>query len=172
MSKMDHFQLPLKTLDTRLQEVGLRLKLVIVGAFALNLLNISGQFTADIDSVDRIENPHVLRIIADIAVEYQLPTDWINDAAASIDLPDGFFTRVKEISGFKSLELFVGSRIDIIALKARAYLHRGEFEKKDLEDLQRLAPTKAEIDFAIDFVRLTSTPPEPDLFPEFESVIT
>jgi hypothetical protein len=97
-SQIEHFQLPLKALDTRLQEAGLSLKLVIVGAFALNLLNISGQFTAD--------------------------------------------------------------------------LHRGEFEKKDLEDLQRLAPTKAEIDFAIDFVRLTSTPPEPDLFPEFESVIT
>jgi hypothetical protein len=166
-----HFQVPLTDLNGRLEKAGLNLKLTVIGAFALHILKLSGQFTADIDSVDPIESEALRTHIAQVALTHQISDDWINDSASSLDLPAGFFDRIESVSGYSNIELYVASRSDLIALKARAYLHRGEIDPKDLEDLKRLAPNHEEIEFAISFVRATSTPPEADLFPEFESII-
>ena len=167
----DTFKLGLAELDLELGKRDIQMKLVVIGAFALQLLNISGEYTADIDSVEPFDNLKVQDLIIAIAKKFNLKEDWINDNASSLDLPDGFYDRITPLTIYKNIHLFIPARLDLISLKARAYLHRGEIDKKDYEDLKRLKPTKSEIAIAIAFVRKTSTPPEPDFFPDFEDVL-
>ena len=166
-----HFDIPLEHLNTLLAKSGLRLELLVIGAFALQLHKFSGQFTADVDSVWVIENDAVRNLIAEIGRQNSLADDWINDSASTLDLPIGMTERAELFRKYSNIDLFVASRLDLIKLKARAYLHRGELDPKDIEDLRRMRPTRPEIEEAIAFIRLSSTPPEPDLFPDFEDVI-
>jgi hypothetical protein len=165
------FDVPLEQLNAQLAKSGLNLELLVIGAFALRLHKISGQFTANVDSVRLIKNPSVRDLIADIGRVNGLNDERISDSAATLDLPEGMEQRATLIRKYSNIDLFVASRVDLIKLKARAFLHRGEYDSKDLEDLRRMKPSKQEIDEAISFIRLTSTPPEPDLFPDFEDVI-
>jgi Nucleotidyltransferase of unknown function (DUF6036) len=169
----------LKDLSLLLAQRNVSVHLRVIGAFALQLLGIDSSYTVDIDVIDDIEDS-VRQAIAEIGKKHKLAEDWINYVASNVDLPQGFNKRMETITLFPAIVISFPCRQDIISLKARAFIHRGAKDPadaeaprdlKDLDDLTKLAPTKTEIDIAIDFIRHTSCPPEPQFFPDFEDYI-
>ena len=181
--KISHIQpdlaAALEDLSSRLVQKGMNIHLRVIGAFALQLLGVTSTHTVDIDVIDDLDDM-VREMIADVGKSRKLVAEWISDAASDVDLPDGFAARMETLTIYPSILVSFPCRQDIISLKARAFIHRGAKtpneakeprDLKDLEDLTKLAPTKAEINIAIDFIRHTSSPPEPDFFPDFEDYI-
>lgn len=151
----------------------------VVGAFALQLLGVDATYTVDIDVIDAIEDD-VRQAVAEVGKRHKLADDWINDAASDLTFPSGFETRMERVALFPSISVSFPSRQDLISLKACAFIHRGAKsateaegprDLKDMEDLSKLAPTKAEMEVAIDFVRQAASPPEPQFFPDYEDYI-
>lgn len=182
-SKISHIQpnlaLALGDLSRLLVQRKASVHLRVVGAFALQLLGIDATYTVNIDVIDDLEDA-VRQAIAEVGKAHKLAEDWINDAASNLDLPDGFEGRMETTTLFPAIVVSFPSRQDVISLKARAFIHRGAKDPadakeprdlKDLDDLTKLAPTTAEMDAAIEFVRHTASPPEPQFFPDFEDYI-
>lgn len=150
----------LKELNAALVQDGVQIHLRVIGAFALQLLGIDSTYTVDIDVIDRIEDS-VRKTIANVGKAHKLADDWINDVASSLDLPPGFEQRMERIELHPAIQVSFPSRQDIISLKARAFIHRGAkspadaqgaSDLKDLDDLTKLAPSKTEIEVAIEFI--------------------
>lgn len=182
-SKVSHIQPDLATALSALSQVLVKrhvsVHLRVVGAFALQLLGIDATYTVDIDVIDDLDDA-IRQAIAEVGKAHRLAEDWINDAASNLDLPDGFAARMETTTLFPAIVVSFPNRQDLISLKARAFIHRGAKDPadakepadlKDLDDLMKLTPTKAEMDMAIEFVRLTASPPEPRFFPDFEDYI-
>lgn len=181
--KISHIQpdlaLALGDLNQLLVQQKVSVHLRVVGAFALQLLGIEAIYTVDIDVIDGLEDS-IRQAIAEVGRVHKLAEDWINDSASDLDLPEGFELRMETVTLFPAITISFPSRFDIISLKARAFIHRGAKDPtdakdprdlKDLDDLTKLAPTKAEMDSAIEFVRRTASPPEARFFPDFEEYI-
>ncbi|MGE4233503.1 MAG: DUF6036 family nucleotidyltransferase [Bacteriovoracia bacterium] len=145
----------------------LRIKLTVIGRFAFYLNGLGELATTDIDTVTTLEDEVFDKILA-IGYEHGIKAEWLNDNSEGIALPDGFEKRLLEKKDFSNIELKYASRIDLICLKAAAYLSRGEDDPKDFQDLLLLKPKETEIELAISFIRKNYSPPQPKFFPDFE----
>ena len=183
VSRIRHIQPDLALALTDLSELLVKLKvhihLRVIGAFALQLLGIDSTYTVDIDVIDDIESS-IRQLIAEVGKAHKLAVDWINDSAGDLDLPEGFSSRMATVTLYPSIVVSFPCRQDMISLKARAFIHRGAKnpasstgpkDLKDLDDLTKLGPTEAEIELAIEFIRQTASPPEPQFFPDFDEFI-
>lgn len=117
---------------------------VVVGGAAAVLCEWIGRATIDIDVIDA--NPkltELMKVVDEIADELGQPERWLNDGArAFIDvLPADFRERLVPIGSFGGLSVSAVSRMDFVLLKIFA------MRAVDIEDLQALQPTAAEISF-------------------------
>jgi hypothetical protein len=170
MNHPDQLIEALKELDTWLQYNNITLELKIIGSFALYLSGLTHIRTKDIDTVQDLDD-QVIDQVNRIASTRGLIPLWLNDDSASLPKPKGFETRLIEKKIGNHLVLHIASRLDLIQLKAAAYIDRGNENPKDLTDLKALAPSQDEILTAIQFVRETRTPEKAKFYPNFEEMI-
>jgi hypothetical protein len=142
----------LKELDQWLVTKNRRITLHVIGGYALELKNIQRGFqTEDIDSVLAITENDIIEKIHSIG-EINGNPNWFDFGAASLIVPSGYQDRLDKIEGHNNIDLYTLSNIDIIKMKVAAYHSRRERGiYRDLEDLQKLSPTKVQIEDAIDF---------------------
>ena len=144
----------------------LDLELVIIGAYALQLHGISSHITMDIDALS-ILPPKILIEIANIGEEFGLP-EWLNNQAAGMILPEGFYQRTLTLDKFSNIKLNYASRIDLIKLKVAAYYYRHETEQKDLDDLRALSITQEEFEQGRAFLSESHKPEQEKFVENFE----
>ena len=161
----------LKDLDIWAGEQEIELEIIIIGAFALYLLGLELRATNDIDTVTKLQEEGLLRVIEEIAQKHGLNKNWLNDQACGLSLPDGFLLRLNRVVLGSHILGLVPSRQDLISLKSAAFMIRGGEDPKDYTDLQALQPSQIEMDEAIRFVRKTNTPPQLRFYPDFEEMI-
>jgi len=148
----------LDILDREIGQEGLRLSLVICGAFAIHLQGFDRiEQTQDIDSINPISD-ELHAIITRVGLQLGLSERWLNDQASDISLPSDALKRTLRIKKWNNIDAEVLGRIDLIALKSAAFYSRGSYTLKDWEDLELLKPTSAEIEFAISYMREHSAP--------------
>jgi hypothetical protein len=157
-------------LDHWLEEESIVLELEIIGSFALYLQGITHIRTKDIDTVRDLDE-EIIKKVNTIAPKHGLVPLWLNDDSAGLPRPKGFETRLTKKRIGNHLLLLVASRLDLIQLKAAAYIDRGNEDPKDLADLKNLKPTQAEIDEAISFIRETRRPEKPVFYPNYEEML-
>lgn len=138
---------------------GAPVDLVVCGGAALRVAGIVGRVTKDVDvlarrgAVDRelmgaFPLPdHVKEAAADVAEELRLPKDWLNASTSLLmvpleDLPAVVWSGVIEKEYGAALRIGFVGRVGQIYLKAYAAVGRNE--KRDVEDLKALAPTREE----------------------------
>lgn len=160
----------LQELDRWLEKQGIILELEIIGSFALYLRGMTQIRTKDIDTLRDLDD-EVIAEINRIAVDHGLIPLWLNDNSVGLPKPEGFETRLAEKRIGSHLLLRIASRIDLILLKAAAYIDRGNEDPKDLVDLKHLKPTGEEILGAIEFIRKTRRPEKPEFYPNYEEMI-
>lgn len=159
---MSDLNILLSELNDWLNEQGIEIELIIIGAYALHLHGVSSRMTMDIDTLNHIEHPKVVSKIDEIGEKYGLP-EWLNNQAQGLILPEGFFDRTICSNIFSDIILKYASRIDLIKLKVAAYYYRYSYEQKDLDDLKLLKISSEELDLGIDFL-LQSHAPEQSKF--------
>jgi hypothetical protein len=157
----------LKELNEWLAEKNLTIHISVIGRFAFYLSGIQQIATLDIDSVTEIEE-EVFEKIIEIGKRRGIKPEWLNDNAENLPMPDGFIGRLIESNHHSNLKIKYASRIDLISLKAAAYLGRGLDDPKDFQDLLLLNPSHSEIETAILYIRQYFTPPAAKFFPDFE----
>lgn len=156
-----------------LEERGLSFDLVVIGGGALLLQQLIRRPTLDLDVVARIEREAwltskplpapLVAAIRDVALTLDLPReprdekDWLNGGPSflrSLGLPAGFEQRAST-RRFGPLTIRVAAREDLIALKLWAATdpRRGQRRAVDVQDLQELHPTPAELRAAVRWCR-------------------
>lgn len=164
----------LTLLNNELSNIGIKVPLIICGAFAIYLQGFSRlEQTQDIDCLKPLPE-ELSEFISQISQKLRLSEKWLNDQASDLTLPMGALNRTEEITKWSHLNVEVLHRKDLIALKAAAFFSRGTYTFKDWEDLKVLKPSHDEMNFAIDYMRVTCSPPPnaPKKFQqEFEEVI-
>lgn len=149
----------LNQLDEALTAKKLNIEIVICGAYALHLFGYQRtEHTLDIDSISELQSAEIIKIIADIGKKLNLGERWLNDQASTVSLPNGIFARTVPIQRWQSIKASLVSRIDLIKMKASAFLIRRDHTNKDWEDLILLKPTKSEIEQAIHFIYEFNSP--------------
>lgn len=156
----DILDLALDELDLQLAQESLKLRIVICGAYAIQLHGYSRNLhTLDVDSIAEIISPKILELIQAVGKKLGIGPLWLNDQASTVTLPPGIFERSQPIRRWKSIKASLISRADLICMKASAFSIRREVTNKDWEDLELLQPTQAEIESAIEFLQQTVSPP-------------
>ncbi len=151
----------LNELDQLLFEKQLSLNILICGAFAIQLHGFSrSNHTLDVDTLIPIDQAEVLEAIEQIGKKFGLGKRWLNDQVTTVSAPPKVLERATSLSNWKSINAYLVARIDLIKLKASAFSIRREHTIKDWEDLVLLKPTAPEIKAAIDFLKMTNSPPE------------
>ncbi len=129
----------LRTLDERLSS---SFDLVLIGGAAMILHFGASRATRDVDVLVLRGNPTELRrAVKAVAREYDLPDDWMSDAAKGFAdiLPPDFYHRLTPLPfPFQHLRLYVLGRPEQVALKIVA------LREQDLEDLELLLPRLSE----------------------------
>lgn len=140
-------------LDKYLQLKNRQIDLFVVGGFALELTGIRrNNRTEDVDSAKCIDED-IKSEIKNIAGRLRLKSDWLNDAASTVEMPEGILDRAEEYDGgWKNIKFKMICRQDLITTKASAFLTRRDVSNKDYEDLEDLQPTSKEIEVAISFL--------------------
>jgi len=131
--------------------------------------------TADVDVtlIDPADSWNaVAAAAAEIAREQALPETWLNNECRLYAwcLPLGWKERCTRVRAFPAIELWALSRGDFIAAKIVSARSRPQ----DLEDVQSLAPTNGELDFAEDNIaRLRTEHLDPDdtLFDDATAIV-
>jgi len=158
--KNDLLTQALDDLDLELSKSSLSLKIVICGAYAIQLHGYSRNLhTLDIDSITELNSPPILELIKSVGERFRLGPHWLNDQASSVTLPPGILDRCQPVQNWKFIHAFLISREDLIKMKASAFSIRREVTNKDWEDLELLQPTKQEIESAIQFLKSSVAPP-------------
>lgn len=131
------------------------IEIVICGAVAGIL---GGELTGDRQTMDcdviasdpRDGFKMLAEVAADIAKQFGLKPNWLNDEAAiyAHRLPAGWKGRLHTVGVFDALTVRIVSRMDLLALKLMGISHR----PWDLEDIEALKPTAEEIDFLKDYL--------------------
>ncbi len=151
----------LNDLDQRLTQKGRSLDIFICGAMAIQLLGLARiEPTNDADSLKPIGDSEILEMIAAVGESHGLPKNWLNDQAASVDVPDGSFERAKPFGNWKSIRAVVMDRADLIKMKAVAFASRRDETMKDWDDLDLLKPSVGEVEAAIEHLRKVASPPK------------
>lgn len=161
----------LETLGALLEDWGHPFEVVAIGGGALLLIGLVERSTKDLDAVALIEAgrwvsarpvPSMLaRAIEDTAQALELPTDWFNSGPTDLldfGLPTGFADRTHR-RVFGALTLHLASRQDQVAFKLYAAADRWPAKDRHIQDLQRLQPSKAELQDAAAWCR-TQDPSE------------
>ena len=138
----------LEAFDRYLSARGLRLKAVVIGGAALNLLGVVARPTKDCDILDPPLPATIVAAARGFAAEVRgsgvsLQDDWLNNGPASLSsvLPPGWRERLQPVfSGF-AIELQCLGREDLLRSKLFALCDRG----LDLGDCLALAPTPDEL---------------------------
>jgi hypothetical protein len=164
---MHELETCLNDLNQWLAEHGLIIEISVIGRFAFYLSGFHQVATLDIDSVTEIEE-RVYQKILEIGKHRGMKPDWLNDNAETLPLPDGFKARLIESDQFSNIKMKYAARIDLISLKAAAYISRGEDDPKDFQDLILLQPTNAEIESSIDYIRKHYSSPAERFSADFE----
>lgn len=162
--------LAIADLNAWAEQNDLNLRIIVIGAAALFMHGLEPRATNDIDSLTEFDQ-RLLDVIAEIGSRQGLGPHWLNDQANGLNVPEGFESRLFNLSLGSRIIAQVPSRGDLIALKAAAFVIRGHEDPKDYLDLMGLAPTRREVDEAIAFVRKVHTPPHSRFFPDFEVMI-
>jgi hypothetical protein len=157
----------LEVLNDWLKTHDLKISLAVIGRYAFYLSGITSVSTVDIDTVTPIEEEIYQKIIA-IGLERGMKQDWLNDHAESIPLPEGFHERLVPSKGYSQIEIKHAARVDLIALKAAAYVGRGRDDPKDYQDLLLLRPSRVELEMAEGYVRRNFSPPVARFEKDFE----
>ncbi len=148
----------LNKLNELLKASSTRLSLTVCGAFALYLLGYQRVHqTEDIDTHEEL-NSQVKKLIKDISIEFELQEKWLNDQISDIQLPIGAEKRFVHLDRWSQIDCKILSRIDLIAMKASAWISRRDITDKDYNDLVLLEPIKAEIEFAIEHAETFNSP--------------
>jgi hypothetical protein len=146
--------------------------LAVIGGGALLLQGLITRATLDLDAVALIDPVDRWRIskplpealvtaVREVAEALDLPRqphdekDWLNDGPGMLlrlGLPPGFETRAKKVI-HGGLTLRIASRVDLIFLKlwAATDTARGSRRAVDIDDLQKLAPSRAELRQALEW---------------------
>lgn len=137
--------------------------LLVCGGSALNLGGLLERPTRDVDVLGLVKGaepatvqaeplpPAVAQAAEWVAQDLGLPSDWLNDAAMDVQrlgLPQGILNRARRLEFGPCLTVFVIGRRDQVALKLYAAIDR-EKGRRHLQDLETIAPTRAEIQFAV-----------------------
>jgi hypothetical protein len=131
MDKESVIQL-LKELNTRVGALGIHAELFIVGGAAMALEFDSQRTTSDIDAIIEPRNA-VLSEATNMAAEYGLPTDWLNDSVASL-MPSNPDERPISVAELGNITVTAGSPEFILAMKAMVKRQSAQ----DLADAARL----------------------------------
>lgn len=125
----------LRTLDEHLSS---SFDVVLIGGAAMILHFGASRATRDVDVlVLRGDLKELRRAVKAVAHEYDLPEDWMSDAAKGFAdiLPPDFYHRLTPLPfGFQRLRLYALGRPEQAALKIVA------LREQDLEDLELLLP--------------------------------
>jgi hypothetical protein len=160
----------LEKLNTWLRNKNQTIEIIIIGAFAIQLNEISMlRSTEDIDSISEIKDEDLHDEIERIGKEIGLD-HWLNFQSSGIPMPDGYEKRLQKYEKFSNIQALYLSKEDIILLKCSAYHIRCEYTDKDYEDLRAIGLTKLDLDKAVEFIRETNSPPDnfPDVLKKFE----
>lgn len=158
---MDSLTEALDLLDVLLTSQGLRVEIVICGAFAIQMHGFKRTIqTYDIDSLKEISDEEVLDKIREIGLNLGLGPRWLNDQASTVSIPKGAINRARALTNWKSIDAKLISRGDLIKMKASAFTIRRNETIKDWNDLVLLKPTNEEIEQAIEFIIETNSPPQ------------
>lgn len=135
----------LEALDQKLAQAGEQRDLIVCGGAALLVLDISDRQTKDVDVLLPKLDPILTAICAEIAKQFGLDPDWLNNGPESLvrDLEKGWENRVTVAYKGPSLNVKVLGRRDLVATKLFALCDRDE---NDLDDLVKLKPSSEEID--------------------------
>jgi len=126
-------------LGRRLQDKGVEAKIYIVGGAAIALELDTRRVTADIDAVFH-PSTTVLEVAASMADELDLPTNWLNNHAASFVPGDDYGAPVLDVPG---VSVSVASPEHLLAMKMASF--RPGTDLADLDFLFRhLGITTAE----------------------------
>jgi hypothetical protein len=150
----------LNKLDELLKARSLKIEIVICGAYSIQLHGfLRSLHTQDVDSLKPINSANVLKAIEEVGLSLGLGPRWLNDQASTVSIPMGAVARAKEMNKWTAIKASLIDRVDLIKMKVSAFsIRRGE-TNKDWEDLILLAPTSAEIDAAIEFIKEKNAPP-------------
>lgn len=151
-SKVINLDFFLTELNSKLKVSGKKIKLIVIGGYALHWHHFLDRITYDIDTINRINDKLLYEFIDEIGLPFGAE-HWLNDQANGMILPDGFYQRLILSHQYSQIDLFIASRIDLIYLKVAAYFYRHVDESKDLEDLKKMAPSKEEIAKGVQFLR-------------------
>lgn len=146
----------LDELNKRLKVRKISLKVLICGAFAIELHGFQRiEETVDIDTHEKI-NKVITQLIKEIAVEMNLKEKWLNSQVSDIPLPNGHAGRLMEIRRWSNIETLVLSIEDLVCMKVYAWYTRGNETTKDYEDLLAMNATKNNIEMGISYAMQTA----------------
>jgi hypothetical protein len=127
----DDVELLLRELAGRLHADGVTAGIRVVGGAAIALMNADRRSTADVDAVLLPAAP-VRAMAAAMALERDLPADWLNDAAMAY-VPLVGLEDWQEVFRVGDVTVSVGSVQMLLAMKLRA--NRGRRDTEDIEYL-------------------------------------
>ncbi len=148
--------------------------LLICGGSALSLAGLVDRPTRDVDVLGLVRGTEEASLVAEllpeevsraaqwVAADLNLPGDWLNDSALAIHglgLPAGIVKRAHQLEFGPCLAVYVIGRQDQVALKLYAALDRQK-GRRHLQDLDTIAPTPAEMEFAVHWLLNRKTSPE------------
>jgi Nucleotidyltransferase of unknown function (DUF6036) len=148
--------------------------LLVCGGSALNLSGLLVRPTRDVDVLGLVKGsktravveemlPEELRRAAEaVALDLDLPIDWLNDAALEVHrmgLPKGILERADQRAFGPCLTVYLISRQDQVALKLYAALDR-EKGHRHLEDLVSIDPRRSEMESAAAWLLNRPTSPQ------------
>ena len=148
--------------------------LLVCGGSALNLAGIIQRPTRDVDVLGLIKGTEPVTVVAEqlpdellhaaelVAMEMNLPRDWLNDAALEVQrlgLPPGIVERAHRLNCGPCLTVFFIGRQDQVALKLYAAIDRQKGQRH-LKDLEAIGPTRAEMDAAVHWLLDRRTSPQ------------
>jgi hypothetical protein len=132
--------------DAYLASRGLRLRAIVIGGAALQLMDVIARPTNDCDVLDPTLPAEILQAADDFARLHStegLAVGWLNNGPASLlrNLPQSWSTHLESLYSGNALELLTLGREDLLRSKLFALIDRNI----DLPDCLALRPTRAEL---------------------------
>lgn len=122
----------LHDLARRLDTAGISAGIRVVGGAAIAFMNPDRRATRDIDALLLPDDEPIREVARQMAVEFQLPEDWINDAAKGF-VPLVGLEDWREVFSDGNVSVSIGSLEMLLAMKL--YANRGTRDTEDIEFL-------------------------------------